>query len=95
MEYVRATSEYGLVVRLDSLTERGLALENLLAAIEVSSPYDSNDEIASFGPHFGREALDAIIQRLSDLGLTYFDDFFEFAGDFPKWCAFRVSVARA
>ena len=64
----------------------------MLNALETSSPFDSNNEIASFGPHFGREALDTLIQRLTDLGLVYFDDFFKFSGDFPGWCRFEVSA---
>jgi hypothetical protein len=95
MECVRVTGEFGIVVRLASLNERGINFEQLLDALETSSPFDSNDEIASFGPHFGGEALATLIRRLSDLGLEYFDDFFEFSGDFPRWCAFKVSAAGA
>jgi hypothetical protein len=95
MESVRVTGEYCIVVRLASLNERGITFEKLAAALEASAPFDSNDEIASFGPHFGGEALDTLLRRLSDLGLEYFDDFFEFSGDFPKWCIFKVSAARA
>ena len=94
MESVRVTGEYSIVVRLASLKKRGVPLSKLMAALGASEPFDSNDEIASFGPHFGREALDTLVQRLSDLGLEYFDDFFEFSGDFPKWCIFRVSAAQ-
>jgi len=95
MEGVRVTGEYGIVVRLASLSERGVTLDRLLMALEVSAPFDSNGEIASFGPHFGAEALDTLVQRLSDLGLEYFNDFFEFSSAFPKWCTFKVSAASA
>jgi hypothetical protein len=83
----------GMVVRLASLSERGITLEELLAALEASAPFDINDEIASFGPHFGGEALGALVRRLSDLGLEYFDDFFESSGDFPKWRIFKASLS--
>ena len=95
MDCVRVTGEFGIVVRLASLNEQGIPLEKLQIAIETSSPFDSNAEIASFGPHFGAEALETLVRRLSDLGLKYFDDFFEFSGDFPKWCIFGVSAASA
>jgi hypothetical protein len=95
MECVRVTGEFGLVVRLASLNERGLTVEKLLDALETSAPFDSNDEIASFGPHFGAEVLETLVRRLTDLGLEYFDDFFEFSGDFPAWCTFRVSATAA
>jgi hypothetical protein len=45
---------------------------------------------ASFGPHFGQEALDELTRRLTNVGLLYLDDFFAFQGDFPKWIAFRA-----
>ena len=95
MDCVRVTGEFGIVVRLASLNEQGIPLEKLLIALETSSPFDGNAEIASFGPHFGAEALETLVRRLSDLGLKYFDDFFEFSGDFPKWCIFWVSGASA
>jgi hypothetical protein len=95
MDCVRVTGEFGIVVRLASLNEQGIPLEKLLIALETSAPFDSNAEIASFGPHFGAEALETLVRRLSDLGLKYFDNFFEFSGDFPKWCIFGVSAASA
>jgi hypothetical protein len=95
MDCVRVTGEFGIVIRLASLNEQGIPLEKLLIALETSSPFDSNAEIASFGPHFGAEALETLVRRLSDLGLKYFDDFFEFSGDFPKWCIFGISAASA
>jgi hypothetical protein len=87
MEFVQVTSEYSIVVRLASLSERGIPWEELLLALRGFCT------IRAFGPHFGGEALDALVRRLSALGLQYFDDFFEFSGDFPKWCSFAVSAA--
>jgi hypothetical protein len=91
MRCVSITSEYGIVVRRAALVERGLSWERLLAALEVSKPLDQDDFLISFGPHFGQETLDTLMHRLNALGLKYFDDFFEFAGDYPKWCVFKVS----
>jgi hypothetical protein len=70
MDCVRVTGEFGIVIRLASLNEQGIPLEKLLIALETSSPFDSNAEIASFGPHFGAEALETLVRRLSDLGLN-------------------------
>ena len=90
MNYIRVTSEYGIVVRRASLKERRVPWDKLLDALEATAPLDANDQIVSFGPHFGRDALDTFIGRLSGMGLQYVDDFFEFSGDFPSWCAFGV-----
>ncbi|MBR1287209.1 hypothetical protein JQ597_34660 [Bradyrhizobium sp. AUGA SZCCT0177] len=94
MECIGVTNEFGIIVRLASLGERGVTLAQLLTALEASTPFDTNDKIASFGPHFGQEASDSFVRRLSDLGLQYFEDFFEFSGDFPTWCVFKACAAR-
>jgi len=85
------TNEFGLIVRRKALVERQVSLHDLFAAMEVSKAFDDSDELLSFGPHFGREAADTMISRLTKLGLVYFDDFFEFSGDYPSWCVFRGS----
>ncbi|MGQ0681400.1 hypothetical protein [Bradyrhizobium sp.] len=83
------------MMRLASLQEKGISREKLLTALETSAPFDGNEQIASFGPHFGGEALDTLTRRLSDLGLEYFDDFFEFAVDSPRWCAFKACLVQS
>ena len=77
------------------MAQRGIELDVLLAAMEAIEPLAGNADLLSFGPHFGREALDQVSARLTKLGLIYFDDFFEFSGDYPKWCRFRAEVRRA
>lgn len=91
MRFIRVTGEYGLVVRSDALAKRGVSLSELLAVIKVAAPLDFDDHLISFGPSFGQEALDALVKELSGLGFRYFEDFFEFVGDFPSWCSFGVS----
>ena len=88
---VIVTSEFGLIVRRNALTERQVDLRDLFTAMEVEVRLDGSDDLLTFGPHFGREALNAIVSRLIKLGLVYFDDFFEFCGDYPPWFAFRGS----
>lgn len=65
-------------------------MRDLFIALEVEEGLDGNGRLLSFGPHFGREALTTIMSRLTKLGLVYFDDFFEFCGDYPPWCSFRA-----
>ncbi len=88
--YISLTSEYGLLVRRKALEERGVSWGDLLNALEVRKPLDENEYLISFGPHFGQASMDTITQRLTTLGLSYFDDFFEFSGDYPKWCVFKA-----
>lgn len=89
---IKATGEFGLIIRRDALQERQVSFEAILEAMEAVEPLDSNDELLSFGPSFGQEALDVFVRRLIAIGLVYFDDFFEFVGMFPTWCEFRASL---
>jgi len=90
LKTIVATAEYGIVVRMDSLHERGVTYQSLLEALEVSAPLDVDEQIASFGPSFGEEALNEFVRRLTALGLEVFDDFFVISLDLPTWCSLRV-----
>lgn len=94
MSCINATGEFGLIIRRSALTERGVSIDAVLAAMEAAEPMSINEDLISFGPTFGQEALDVFTARLMNLGLEYFDDFFEFAGVFPSWCNFHVSLSQ-
>jgi hypothetical protein len=85
MKTVVISTEFGIVVRTASLNERGLHRDQLLQQLEAE-PLDENDELMSFGPHFGGEAADEFRGRLYMLGLEYGNDFFIYEGGFPDWC---------
>jgi hypothetical protein len=92
MSCVDVTGEFGIIIRRHSLVERDVSLHSILEVLEVKEPFDMNDELLSFGPSFGQEALDVLTDRLIALGLIYVDDFFEFVGIFPTWCRFHASL---
>jgi len=89
---IKITAEFGLVVRRGSLQERNVSLETLFLAMEVDKPFDLSDDLISFGPSFGQEALDVFVTRLMQVGLEYFEDFFEFSNACPDWCQFQASL---
>ena len=41
--------------------------------------------VIAIGPLVGEDALTSLIGELEDLGLTYFEDFFELTGNWPEW----------
>ena len=41
--------------------------------------------VIAVGPLVGDDALTELISELEDLGLTYFEDFFELTGNWPEW----------
>ncbi|WP_224362739.1 hypothetical protein [Hyalangium versicolor] len=88
MATVNLSSEFGLVVRRAALEQRGVSYRKLLDTMETEAPLDVNEELISFGPHFGLEAATEFARRLESIGLINIDDFFVFAGDFPEWCGF-------
>lgn len=88
---INVTSEFGIIIRRRALVERGVSVDDIVSLME-SAPLDINEDLISFGPSFGQEALDTLIRRLMSAGLEYFDDFFEFSGIFPPWCHFKASI---
>src|ERR1700687_2597706 len=95
MNCVNVTGEFGIIVRRHSLVERDVSFQSVLEALEVKGPLDISDEIVTFGPSFGKEALDVLTNRLVALGLKYFEDFFEFVGSVTYWCSFLVSLVKS
>lgn len=89
---IRATPEYGLVVRRSALHAKKVLYEEILDLLEVDSPLDANDQLISFGPSFGQEALDEFMSRLTQRGLDYYDDFFPLVFDVPHWMGIRVHL---
>jgi len=90
---VRISSDFGLVLRKAALRERGVALADVLEAMEVREPLAGDDDLLSFGPHFGGEAADVFSARLEGLGFVYVDDYFVFAEPFPQWCSLHVAAS--
>ena len=41
--------------------------------------------VIAVGPLVGEDALTSLIGELEDLGLAYFEDFFELTGNWPDW----------
>ncbi len=86
---IRITGECGIIVRHAALRERGVSMKLLLNAFETQSPLDMDDSLISFGLIFGDEALNTFTKRLIELGLVFYDDFFDVVFDSPPWCKFR------
>lgn len=92
---VNVTNHCGVVLRLASLDEKRVKWSDVLTAFEVDGPLDRDELIASFGPHFGQQALDTIMARLNALGLVYVDDYFDIVMDLPEWFSPRADGCRA
>ena len=49
-------------------------------------------DLVVVGPIHDEDALGALVAELEQLGLVYFDDFFELSGNWPEWLHLRVSA---
>lgn len=50
--------------------------------------------LIAVGPIHGDDELTGIIEELEQLGLVYFDDFFELSGNWPDWLRLVGIAAR-
>jgi len=48
-------------------------------------------ELVAIGPIHDEEALGALVDDLEQLGLVYFDDYFELSGNWPNWLRVHAS----
>jgi hypothetical protein len=90
MMAIKVTGECGIVIRKAALKEKGINHIDILKIMEVESPLDDDDDLISFGPSFGEEALNEFIVRLQNIQLEYVDDFFTIIYDVPEWCKLIV-----
>ncbi|MGJ7495944.1 hypothetical protein ACSFA8_12755 [Variovorax sp. RT4R15] len=85
-DFVKITGEYAVVLRRAAIAERSIEINAVLSAMEVNEISHQSPTFIAFSPIFGQEALQELSDRLVNLGLIYFDDFFEYAGTVPSWC---------
>lgn len=91
MNYVKLP-ELGIVIRKSSLAGQNVSRSTLLSIMESETPYDENNELISFGPHFGNEAVLFFINKLEGLNLIYGVDFYDFMDTTPEWLQLGVSL---
>lgn len=93
MTYIEAINEYGLVVRKSALSERSIStsdFSNAMIDVDVSS---ENDNLISYGPLFGIEALENLKEELQSIGLVYIDDFYGFDFFLPDWIKLGIAFS--
>lgn len=50
-------------------------------------------DLVALGPIYDVEALGTLVDELEQLGLVYYDDFFELSGSWPEWLSLTARVA--
>lgn len=51
-------------------------------------------DLICIGPIHEEDALSAVIAELEELGLAYFDDFFDLSGNWPAWLTLFAMATR-
>ncbi|HVZ46104.1 MAG TPA: hypothetical protein VHA82_20010 [Ramlibacter sp.] len=90
---IRVSAHGGIVVRKAALAAKGVTEASVFSAMEADQPEEASDDLLSFGPSFGEEAMNEFVRRLQGLGLEYVDDFFCIHTDIPEWCSLRAELA--
>jgi hypothetical protein len=90
MKYATIPVDFGIAVRTQALSDKGIPVSKIIEIFEVDQPLDTGDGVVTFGPHFGQEACDNLQVMLEALGLVEIDDFFAFSMLVPPWCDFSV-----
>jgi hypothetical protein len=84
-----------LVLRKSAFERSGLtraALDDRLGL--TSDEFRVEGELIVVGPILEDAALQDVIAELEEAGLIYFDDFFEFTGNWPDWLRILVMSPR-
>lgn len=93
MNYLPATSEFGLIVRKAALDKKGISRSMLDTIMTDIHLIGESEDLLSYGPMFGMESLDEIIFRLQNIGLIYVDDFVELNFLVPNWVKLGIASA--
>lgn len=90
MSLIKADQDFSIVIRKSACREKRIELQVLKAVMLKNTLLGENQNLLSFGPHFGIEAAEDLSNALTRLGLEFWDDYFVFYGDIPYWIEFWI-----
>ena len=75
-----------LFFRREAYERAGLTRASLDARLGLTdAEFRVEGDIVALGPIYDADALGALVHDVEQLGLTYYDDFFELSGGWPAW----------
>ena len=84
-----------LLIRREAYERSGLARQALDERLGLTADeFRVEGELVAIGPVFDEEALGGVLAELEELGLVYFDDFFEMSGNWPEWLRLYAMAAQ-
>ena len=83
-----------LFFRREAYERAGLSratLDTRLGLTDAEFRVEGN--LVALGPIYDTDALGALLDELEDVGLSYFEDYFELSGSWPEWLTLSVRGA--
>jgi len=80
-----------LFFRRDAYERAGLTRATLDARLGLTdAEFRVEGSMVAIGPIYDVDALGVLVDELEQIGLTYYDDYFELSGSWPDWLAVLV-----
>ena len=75
-----------LFIRREAFERAGLTRARIDARLNLTpDEFRVEGRTIAIGPIHEEPSLTMLIEELEEVGLTYFDDFFELSGNWPDW----------
>ena len=75
-----------LIIRRSSYERSGLVRAALDTKLGLTADeFRVEGDLVVIGPVHDKEAFQELLDELEDLGLAFYDDFFELSGNWPEW----------
>ena len=75
-----------LFLRRDAYERTGLTRASIDTRLGLTdAEFRVDGDIIALGPIYDADALGKLVDELEQLGLVYYDDYFELSGGWPEW----------
>ena len=85
-----------LFFRRDAYERAGLTRATLDARLGLTdAEFRVEASLVAIGPIYDVDALGVLVDELEQIGLTYYDDYFELSGSWPEWLTVVVRTPQS
>ncbi len=85
-----------LFFRRDAYERAGLTRATLDARLGLTdAEFRVEGSLVAIGPIYDVDALGVLVDELEQIGLTYYDDYFELSGSWPEWLTVLVRTTQS
>ena len=85
-----------LFFRREAYERAGLTRATLDARLGLTdAEFRVEASLVAIGPIYDVDALGVLVDELEQIGLTYYDDYFELSGSWPEWLTVLVRTPQS